>query len=40
MYANDQSKQPSLDTDSKSAEPSEVAVGEGGERVSEPYRAR
>ncbi len=27
-YANDQSTQPSLDTDSKNAEPSQVAVGE------------
>jgi hypothetical protein len=36
-YANDQSRQPSLDTHSESAEPSQVAVGEGGGRVFEPY---
>jgi DNA-binding transcriptional regulator YiaG len=39
-YANDQSNQPSLDNDSKSAEPSQLAVAEGGERVFEPYAIR
>jgi hypothetical protein len=35
-YANDQSKQPSLDHDSKSADPSQVAVGEQPDEFANP----
>jgi hypothetical protein len=37
-YANDQSKQPSLDHDSKSAEPRQLAVGESPDGFANPTR--